>query len=213
MDKPLKRLGKSGCKNSLLLKALAFFLTSHKGRIAPLARQVTEESMDHSRPWEFFYGASQNEGLLCGGGAVLHLSYSHLFKMKWGLGPGTNNFAELMALKLLLTFAGEKGISNLQIFGDSMVIINWIRKSQKCHNIRLLPLLDEVFLILDTYSNFSIHHVYRERNRATTNSLRRVFSWLMGKWHIVESREGSNFEYYHRPFIEAGGHVNLESQS
>jgi hypothetical protein len=58
-----------------------------------------------------------------------------------GLGPGTNNFVELMALKLLITFVGEKGILNLQIFGDSIVFINWIRKSQKFHNIRLLPLL------------------------------------------------------------------------
>jgi ribonuclease HI len=82
-----------------------------------------------------------------------------------GLGPRANNFAELMDLKLLLTFSREKTISNLQIFCDSMVVINWIKKSQKCHNIRLLPLLEEFFIILDTYTNFSICHVYREINR------------------------------------------------
>jgi ribonuclease HI len=168
--------------------------------------------MDHSRLREFFYGASQHEGLLCGGGAILHLSYSHLFKLKWGLGPGTNNFIELMPLKLLLTFVEEKGISNLQIFGDSMVIINWIRKSQKCHNMRLFPLLVEVFLILDTYSNLSIHHLYRERNKAV-DKLYEGILLAHGQWHIVESKEGSNFEYYHHPFIEVGRHVNLESQS
>jgi ribonuclease HI len=128
---------------------------------------VSEETMDRLRPWEYFDGASQNEGQLCGGGVILHLSDSHHFKIKMGLGPRTNNFVELMALKLLLTFVGEKGISNLQIFGDSMVVINWIRKFQKCHNIKLLPLLEEVFIILDTYTNFSTRHVYRERNRET----------------------------------------------
>jgi ribonuclease HI len=69
----------------------------------------------------FFDGASKNEGLLCGGGEILFLTETHHFNMKWGLGPGTNNFAELMASKLLLNFAGEKEISNLQLFGDSMV--------------------------------------------------------------------------------------------
>jgi ribonuclease HI len=40
-----------------------------------------------------------------------------------GLGPGSNNFAELMALKFLLTFAKEKGITSLQIFVDSQIVI------------------------------------------------------------------------------------------
>jgi ribonuclease HI len=61
------------------------------------------------------------------------------------LGQGTNNFVELMALKLLLTFAGEKGILNLYIFGDSMVVITWLRKTQICHNINLTSILEEVF--------------------------------------------------------------------
>jgi hypothetical protein len=53
-----------------------------------------------------------------------------------------------MSLKLLLLFAGEKGVKTLQIFGDSMTVINWARKTQKCHNIQLLSLLEEVFIIL-----------------------------------------------------------------
>ena len=51
-----------------------------------------------------------------------------------GLGIGTNNFAELLALNLLLQIAGEKGIHNLQIFGDSKNVINWTLKQQSSHN-------------------------------------------------------------------------------
>jgi ribonuclease HI len=143
------------------------------------------------RPWDFFDGASQNEGSHCGGGAMIFLSESHCFKLKWGLGPGSNNYAELMALKLLLTFVGEKGINNLQLFGDSMVIINWIRKIQKCHNIRLQPLLAEVFIILDTYTNFSIRHVYRERNEDVDKLSKEGLLLVHGQWHILETRDGT----------------------
>lgn len=160
--------------------------------------------MDQSRPWAYFDGASQNNVKLCGG-VVLHLLVSHVFHIKMGLGPGTNNYAELMALKLLLTFAGEKAITNLQIFGDSMMIINWIRKSQLCHNIRLLPLLEEVFIILGTYKNLSIRHVYRERNRAVDKLSKEGLLLDYGQWKIMESRDGSHFEYYHRPFIDILG--------
>ena len=59
-----------------------------------------------------------------------------------------------MVLKLLLTFAGERGIDTLQLFGDSMVVLNWIKKSQACNNIRLAALLDEVFTIMNSYRLF-----------------------------------------------------------
>jgi ribonuclease HI len=43
-------------------------------------------------------------------GRSLYISKNHLYKIKMGLGTGTNNHAELMALKLLLQFAGEKEV-------------------------------------------------------------------------------------------------------
>jgi hypothetical protein len=74
-------------------------------------RNIQEEEIDITRPWGFFDGASQNNR--CGGGAILFLSESHFFSMTFGLGEGTNNFAEQMSLKLLIAFAIEKGCRTL----------------------------------------------------------------------------------------------------
>ena len=73
----------------------------------------------------FFYGAAQNNA--CGGGALLFLSVTHFFELTVGLGEGTNNYAELLSLKLLLIFAAKKGCQNINIYGDSMNVINWTR--------------------------------------------------------------------------------------
>jgi hypothetical protein len=70
-------------------------------------RQPQEVVIDSSSPWGFFDGASQQN--ICGGGGLLYLSASHYFIMTFGFGPGTNNFAELLSLKLLIAFAIEKG--------------------------------------------------------------------------------------------------------
>jgi ribonuclease HI len=60
------------------------------------------------------------------GGEDVFLSPHHTtFTSRRGLGDGTNNYSELMALKLLLLFSLEKGCRSLQVFGDSLVIINW----------------------------------------------------------------------------------------
>jgi hypothetical protein len=91
----------------------------------PGIRASQPAPIDPTLPWDFFDGASQN--LLCGGGGGggnLHISNSHFFKTKMGLGKGTNNYAELMALLLLLKTANEQGLHSIQFFGDSMNVIN-----------------------------------------------------------------------------------------
>ena len=54
------------------------------------------------------------------GGAYLYINQSHFFQISLGLGTGTNNYAELMTLKLLLCFPNERNCRQLQVYGDSM---------------------------------------------------------------------------------------------
>ena len=55
---------------------------------------------------------------------MLFLSDAHFFSFKAELGMGTNNFAELCALKLLLLLARRNYVDKIQIFGDSELVIN-----------------------------------------------------------------------------------------
>jgi ribonuclease HI len=52
-------------------------------------------------------------------GGILHISTKHSISFKAGVGQETNNYCELMALKLVLMLAQEFGVSHIQIFGDS----------------------------------------------------------------------------------------------
>jgi ribonuclease HI len=81
------------------------------------------------------------------------------FKIKMGFGAGTNNFAELMSLKLLLLFAKEKNVNSIQVFGDSQMVVKWVRNLQQCHNILLLPILEEDQRLVATFDTFDIHRV------------------------------------------------------
>ena len=64
--------------------------------------------------------------IVVGGG--LYKIESHSFLFSAGLGRGTNNFAELMSLRLLLLFALEQGCLSLKVFGDSMLVIEWAKE-------------------------------------------------------------------------------------
>ena len=74
---------------------------------------------------------------LCGARGILYLKEDHFFTFKAGLGVGTNNLAELYAMKLLLILALDKQITKIQDFGDSLLIINWITGKFRIHNLQL----------------------------------------------------------------------------
>ena len=117
-------------------------------------------------------------------------------------GSGSNNFAELMALKPLLLFAKEKLVTSLQIFGDSQLVVRWVQNHARCQNIMLRPILEEVKIILNTFDDFEIHLVYKERNEEVDQLSKEGLSLAPGQWMIREEDNGTFFEFYHRAFMD-----------
>ena len=64
-------------------------------------RIIADEIIDKTKPWGFFDGSVSGNPHLCGAGGILYLKEDHYFTFKVGLGLGTNNLAELYAMKLL----------------------------------------------------------------------------------------------------------------
>jgi len=65
-----------------------------------------------------FLRINSGDPYLCAAGGALHLNHSHFFNFKAGLSGGFNNYAEILALKLLYNSV-EKWFSKHQVFGDS----------------------------------------------------------------------------------------------
>ena len=67
----------------------------------------------------FSDGSTLGDPKFCGVGGIIYFSEDHHISFKAGLGIGTNNFLELLGLKLLIKLALDKHITKLQVFGDS----------------------------------------------------------------------------------------------
>ena len=127
-------------------------------------REVLDLEIDKENPWGFFDGVAQND--VCGGGALLFLSDTHFFELSFGLGEGTNNFVEFMSLKILLIFAAEQGCRTINVFGNSMTVINWVRGIQQCRDLRLADLLSAIGEVLHGFDTFpAIMFAVRENNK------------------------------------------------
>ena len=163
-------------------------------------RIITEEQIDQSMSWDFFDGASQDR--ICGGGDTFFLNQNHHFQIQMGLGAETNNVAELIALKILLCFALEKKCRRIQIFGDSIVVINQVNKVQICTNISLISLFEEFIRLMTNFDYITCQPMYRERNSNVDHLSKKGLMMEHGTWKFVESRDVEVFEFYHRAFID-----------
>lgn len=81
---------------------------------------------------------------MCGEGFILYLFKYHFLKVSMGLRRGENSLNELISCRSLLAFVPrDKGCDQLQVFGDSLLIINWVIEIQQCCSLHLLNILED----------------------------------------------------------------------
>ena len=132
------------------------------------------------------YGSAAGMPQICGVGGLLYISYVHFFTFSAGLGLGTNNFAELMAIKLLITLALKHEIHTLQIFGDSQLVIKWVSDKFRIKDVQLTQVLQEVIRISDLLEKLDYKHIYRERNSKANALAKEGANVVEGHWIIHE---------------------------
>lgn len=81
------------------------------------------------------------------------------------LGSATNNVAEYTGLVRGLEQALVQGATNLQVFGDSELIVKQLRGEYKVKNAALRPLYEEAVAMLRRLDRWQVRHVYRADNK------------------------------------------------
>lgn len=112
-----------------------------------------------------FDGASDPNPGLSGVGWVLYDSSKSIIQRgSKFIGFATNNQAEYLALIHGIRNAYELGIQNLQIQGDSLLIVNQIKGLWKIKDSKLATLHQQAKEILSKFTSYSIEHIPRYLN-------------------------------------------------
>ena len=82
------------------------------------------------------------------------------------IGPATNNVAEYRALLLGIELAAELGAAELELIGDSELIVKQVKGEYRVKDAALRGLHAEVRTALAPFERWSIRHVRREHNAA-----------------------------------------------
>jgi len=82
------------------------------------------------------------------------------------IGSATNNVAEYRALLLAIERARELGASELQLIGDSELVVKQVRGEYRVKDANLKPLHAQARAALAAFDCWSIRSVRREHNAA-----------------------------------------------
>jgi ribonuclease HI len=80
------------------------------------------------------------------------------------IGRATNNVAEYRALLLGIELAAERGASELDLVGDSELIVRQVEGKYKVKDATMKELHGKVKAALRPFDSWSIRHVRRESN-------------------------------------------------
>ena len=150
-------------------QALADFLANHP---VPSDWEFFNDFLDEDvfyvevmPPWMMFFdGAARREGE--GAGVVFVSLQRQILLYSFLLSElCSNNIAEYQALIIDLQMAIEMGISQLEIFGDSKLVINQILEQYDVKKEDLVPYCKYEKKLLANFKAIMLKHIPRKENR------------------------------------------------
>ena len=112
-----------------------------------------------------FDGCSKGNPGPAGIGAVLSKSGSEEWCGCQFIGNRTNNQSEYSALILGLKEALSRNIKQLQVYGDSLLVINQVTGKFQVKNVLLQELYKEAVNLIAKFDYIELSHVYRQFNK------------------------------------------------
>ena len=113
-----------------------------------------------------FDGGSRGNPGYAGSGSVIYYKGNEIWNRSIYLGDNhTNNYAEYCGLIYGLIGAKELQIKNLQVQGDSKIIINQVNGTFKVNSESLKPLYNTAKQEIKYFENINFQHIYRNMNK------------------------------------------------
>ena len=96
------------------------------------------------------------------------------------LGITTNNQAEYLALKYALEEAKKMGVREVDVYLDSMLVVNQLKGIFKVRNRDLWPIHEAIKQLVTGFKKFTVSHVPREMNKLADAAVNRAMDEALG---------------------------------
>jgi ribonuclease HI len=121
--------------------------------------------LDSGTTTGWFNGAAQDSGMKSGASVVISTDVHTKFRWTLNYGSGTNNRAKMLGVWALLALASQLHIQDLQVFGDSRIVIEWLNQRGKLQILNLHCWKKRVKELAKGFKTLCFTHVFREFNK------------------------------------------------
>jgi ribonuclease HI/pterin-4a-carbinolamine dehydratase len=125
-------------------------------------------------------GSRGNPGPSASGFVVLDMNDKILVDKGVYLGITTNNQAEYTALKLALEEALKLGAREVDVYMDSLLVVNQMKGIFKVRNRDLWPIHDAIKALVTKFKHVNFTHVPRELNKLADAAVNRALDEELG---------------------------------
>lgn len=113
-----------------------------------------------------FDGCSKGNPGLSGAGAVIYYLDAEIWSDSSFVGLNhTNNYAEYSGLIFGLNKANELNIKNINVIGDSLLVINHMKGIYRCNSLNLIQLYNKAKELERNFECVTYEHVLRNKNK------------------------------------------------
>lgn len=119
-------------------------------------------------------GSRGNPGKSAAAFVICNLDDSVVEKSGYYIGVATNNQAEYLGFKKGLERARDLGISRVDLFSDSQLVVNQMKGLYKVKNQELAPLHADVKEIAESFAKVTFTYIPREMNRIADGEVNRI---------------------------------------
>jgi ribonuclease HI len=126
-------------------------------------------------------GSRGNPGPSAGGYVLLDMADTVVKSNGKYLGVTTNNQAEYHSLKGGLEMAKQLGVQEVDVYMDSLLVVNQMKGIFKIKNRDLWPIHDAIKKLLPAFHKVSFTHVPRELNKLADAEVNKTLDAVSGK--------------------------------
>jgi ribonuclease HI len=123
-------------------------------------------------------GSRGNPGPSAGGFVILDMNDQILHESGKYLGITTNNQAEYHSLKGALEAAVKMGVKEVEVYMDSMLVVNQMKGIYKVKNRDLWPIHQAIKVLTEKFEKISFTHVPRELNKLADSEVNKTLDSL-----------------------------------
>jgi len=147
----------------------------------PLDEWSSDQKKQHDRIKMYADGGSRgNPGPSASGFVLLDMEDKILLDQGVYLGITTNNQAEYTALKLGLEAARKMEVNEVDVYMDSLLVVNQMRGIFKVRNRDLWPIHSAISDLTKQFRRVSFTHVPRELNKLADAAVNRALDKALG---------------------------------